>query len=173
MQLVPATDEQISLAKKINSSFKKIVSTGAKSAHGDKFEQIQDFSEDSRQYYALDIIDGDDDFVINFENLENEFDVWIDGKHVNEFDTFYKFYTIPVYLRSHLTPGKHRLRIGVKKYRRIIFDGDVIFDGIEPITMTISNHSQNIQDCKILVEKSFEEIYSGVVGDLDLEENYA
>lgn len=156
LRFVNATDEEIEISTKIKQAYKKIQSEDQNL----KYEQIGDLPNLSNvpQNYGLEIEDLDDTMmdvsVKSVEDLLNQpkkFDIWIDDKKIEEYDSYFKYYVQQVLHRYRLLPGLHNVKIKNLIVSKTIFNGQILFDGIQAVEIIIGKWKKNDPICPIQV----------------------
>jgi len=157
LRLEDSTEKEKILAMEVVESFQKTKVTNL----GPKFKQIKDLKELSStpEYFGLEIIDTEDPLTKStveeqedIKKLKKRYDISIDNKKVEDFESYFRYYEIPVLHRHRLTPGLHQLRLENLLIPKIVFDGDIIFDGIDPVEIIIGKCDKKHEDCHVKMQ---------------------
>ena len=107
-------------------------------------------------------IDGTDNLIDMIKCLvERGIDLWLDGNKVNKYSSSIDFLyqTVPIFHEAVLPAGIHTLMIGLKNEHRILFDGEILMDGIRDVLVRIEEIGTNTT---VKIERGTEMLYSGV-----------
>jgi len=101
-----------------------------------------------------------DDLIDMIECLVgHRIDLWLNGEKVNEFSSSIDFLypTIPIFHEVVLPAGIHMLMIGLNDEHRILFDGEILMDGIWDVLVRIEEIDANPT---VKIERGTETLYS-------------
>ncbi len=131
------------------------------------------------QRYALYVRDADEDLVDRYEYTDegpvprfNLIDLWIDDDEVDPLNPDIGNITGPIRHRAELAPGRHRVRVGSPALHAVLFDGDIIFNGVDTNELTVHTCKMSSDPCKITVEKALEVVFEGSYLDLEHTERF-
>ena len=101
-----------------------------------------------------------DDLIDMIECLvERRIDLWLNGEKVKEFSSSIDFLyqTVPIFHKAVLPAGIHTLMIGLNDEHRILFDGEVLMDGIRDVLVRIEEIDTNPT---VKIERGTETLYT-------------
>lgn len=131
------------------------------------------------QRYGLYVRDADEHLGREFELTEeglvskiNLIEIWIDDEKVDPLNPTTRDFTVPIRHQAMLTPGKHRVKVGSPVLHTVLFDGDIIFNGIDINELTVHTCKTFSDPCKITIEKRYEVMFVGSYKDLEHTERF-
>lgn len=129
---------------------------------------------------GLNVRDADEQLGQEFKLTEkglipnyNLIKLWIDEEKVESINSTIKDFTIPIRHQTTLTPGKHRVKVTSPVLHTVIFDGDIVFNGIDLIELTVHTCKTLMDPCRITIKKGLEEVFKGSYKDLEYTEKYS
>ena len=102
----------------------------------------------------------------------NLIEIWIDDEKVDPLNPTFMYSTVPIRHQAILTPGKHSVKVSSPVLHAVIFDGEIIFNGIDINLLTVQTCKTSGDPCEITIEKRHNIIFQGSRKDLKYIESF-
>jgi len=148
---------------------------------GPLYKQVGELPREPKQFLTRGLIVRDADEVLGdrYDFIDekvvpkfNLIEIWIDEEKVDPLKPALGDISGPIRHQATLTPGKHRVKITSPVLHAVIFEGDIIFNGVDLIELTVHTCKTYGDPCRITVGKDLEEIFSGSYKELEHTEKY-
>jgi hypothetical protein len=109
------------------------------------------------------IFDYIEDGLVSEYNLV---EIWIDDRKVDPLNFDPGDMDGPIRHQAELTPGKYRVKVGSPVLHMVLFEGDIIFNGIDTNELTVYTCKKLSDPCEITLDKNDEVFFKGSHKDL-------